>query len=159
MKIIDKAILDSLSTKAADSARGRMNLNYHDNLSDTLQRLLNAMEPGTYVQPHKHDSPDKREFFTILRGKALVVTFFSDGKIKEHFLLDPSTENMGVEIPAKEWHTIIVLSKGTVLFEVKDGPYQAIDDKNFAEWAPKEGDPDCDNYLQSILGELQNILD
>jgi cupin fold WbuC family metalloprotein len=157
MKIITSQILNELTAKAQKSARQRMNLNYHDELSDTLQRLLNAMEPGTYVQPHKHENPDKRELFLILRGKAIAITFDDHGKIKDHITLDVNN-NQGVEIPEHTWHTIIVLEKGTVLFEVKDGPYEAISDKNFASWAPKEGEPGCKAYMNKLLDEI-NIFD
>lgn len=154
MKSITKDILAKVTEEAIASERKRKNYNYHDELADPLQRLLNAMEPETYVQPHKHDTPDKREFFTILRGKALVVIFNNEGEPIDHFVLDVSKENFGVEIPAKAWHTVIVLEKGTILFEVKDGPYEALDDKNFAEWAPREGDPKCTNYNKSLLEKL-----
>ena len=151
MKKITKEVLDQLSNEAVLSERKRKNLNYHDNLSDTLQRLLNAMEPGTYVQPHKHESPDKRELFIIFRGKAVVIIFDNNGKVQEHMVLDPTTENYGIEIPEKTWHTVIILKKGTVVFEVKDGPYHPIDDKNFADWAPKENAPECKEYLNKLL--------
>lgn len=154
MKTITKLTLDNLSNKAKSSERGRINLNYHDELSDRLQRLLNAMEPGTYVQPHKHENPDKRELFIILRGKALVITFKEDGVIDEHILLNSSSEDYGVEILARTWHTVIVLQNNTVLFEVKDGPYEQVSDKNFATWAPKEGEADCITYNNLLLKKL-----
>lgn len=154
MKIINKEILDQLSVEAVSSPRLRKNLNYHEELSDPLQRLLNAMEPNTYVQPHKHETPDKREFFTILRGKALVVLFNDSGEITNHCVLSVKDEVLGIEIPAKIWHTVIIIEKNTVLFEVKDGPYAALDDKDFAPWAPKEGDENCMAYNQTILKKL-----
>lgn len=154
MKTITKLTLDNLSNQAMLSERGRKNLNYHDELSDPLQRLLNAMEPGTYIQPHKHEGPDKRELFIILRGKALVITFKENGVIDEHILLSSSSEDYGIEIPARTWHTVIVLKENTVLFEVKDGPYEKISDKNFAPWAPKEGDVDCTEYNNLLLKKL-----
>ena len=154
MKTITKEILDNLSEEAQKSPSRRKNLNYHDFLSDPLQRLLNAMEPDTYIQPHKHDTPDKRELFIILRGKALVVTFHNDGEIRQHFILDLLTENFGIEIPEKNWHSVIILKENTVLLEIKDGPYEAVLDKDFATWAPKEGEKTCLNYNQKILQQL-----
>jgi hypothetical protein len=41
-----------------------------------------------------------------------------------------------------------------VAYEVKDGPYIPIIDKNFASWAPKEGDPKCQEYLNEVLRKL-----
>lgn len=45
---IDNTLLDSLSEKARSSARKRMNFNLHPGLSDPVQRLCMAIEPGTY---------------------------------------------------------------------------------------------------------------
>lgn len=155
MKTISAALLDEISHKATQSPRKRQNFNFHDSLGDPLQRLLNAMEPGTYVQPHKHEKPDKREFFIILKGKAVVIIFDNLGGIKNHTILSPETQEFGIEIPARTWHTIIILEEQTVLFEVKDGPYEQISDKNFATWAPKENAPECQSYNKMLLKKLK----
>ena len=151
MKKIDSLLLDDTSARARISPRRRMNYNFHSDLSDTLQRLLNAMEPLSYIQPHKHESPDKREAFLALRGRFLVIEFDALGNISDHILLDPSTGNFGAEIPERTFHTIIALDPGTVAYEVKDGPYNPIDDKNFASWAPKEGSARARQYLLELL--------
>ena len=154
MRKITTEQLDVLSEKAHKAERLRINFNFHEHLSDTLQRMLNAMEPGTYVQPHKHEDPDKREAFIILRGRILVIQFDANGNIKDHLTLDKNTGNYGVEIEPGVYHTLISLEKGSVVYEVKDGPYDPIDDKNFAPWAPKEGDPGCTDYNNKLLKQL-----
>ena len=151
---INKALVEEVSAIAQSSPRKRTNHNFHPELSDTLQRLLNAMEPGTYVQPHKHEDPDKDEAFIILQGKALVVEFDEKGNITNHIVLSPTNGNYGVEIRAKSYHSVIILEKGTVLYEVKHGPYQKLDDKCFARWAPKEGEAGTEEYINSILKKL-----
>jgi cupin fold WbuC family metalloprotein len=155
MKIIEQSLLDKLCNQATSSERLRKNFNLHDELSDTLQRLLNAMQPGTYVQPHKHENPDKREVFSVLQGSILVVCFNDTGEITEHVVLNPAFGKYIVEIPALTWHSVIVLKADTVVFEVKDGPYKPINDKNFAPWAPQEGDIQCKAFNASILKKLQ----
>lgn len=154
MKKITLSVLNNLSSEAVNSARKRKNLNYHEELSDTLQRMLNAMEPGTYVQPHKHENPDKREAFILLKGRIAVITFDDEGIITDSIILDNNIGNFGVEIPEKVWHTLVVLEKGSVVYEVKDGPYTPINDKNFAPWAPREGEPGCKDYINSLLDSL-----
>jgi len=154
MKIIDKKLINQLCTSAKNSERLRKNFNLHDELSDTLQRLLNAMQPGTYIQPHKHENPDKREVFIVLQGRLLLVTYNDLGEISNHIILDSTNGNFGAEIPACTWHSIIILHADTVVFEVKDGPYEPISDKNFAPWAPKEGSADCSIFNQNILTKL-----
>ena len=151
---IDTRLLDKTSAQAKASVRRRMNFNFHKEYSDTLQRLLNAMEPLSYIQPHKHENPDKREVFFSLRGRIAVIEFDEQGHITDHILLDPLTGNFGAEIPERTYHTIIALDQGTVAYEVKDGPYSPIDDKNFATWAPKEGAEDAAEYLEGLLSGL-----
>ncbi|WP_321343935.1 WbuC family cupin fold metalloprotein [uncultured Draconibacterium sp.] len=157
IKKIDKQTLDNLCAEAKQTDRQRKNLNYHSNFNDPINRMLNAVEPGSYVQPHKHENPDKREVFILLRGKMAVVFFDDDGNITENLILD-NKENYGVEIPPAVWHTIIALERGTVVYEVKDGPYSPSDDKNFASWAPKEDEKESADYIRHILKSLKITL-
>lgn len=150
---IDNNRLQTVISEAQSSERKRKNYNYHKSFNDPINRMLNAIEPGSYVQPHKHENPDKREVFFLLKGKLLVVFFDEEGNIRDHIILD-NKENFGVEIPPSVWHTIIALESGTVAYEIKDGPYSVADDKNFASWAPKEGDVECNKFLESLLSNL-----
>jgi cupin fold WbuC family metalloprotein len=156
LKIVSPEILDELSQKAVSSPRKRLNHNFHDDLADPINRMLNALEPGTYLQPHKHENPDKREVFIVLRGSLVVVFFDDSGNPTEFVLLDPIKGNHGVEIPIGAWHTLIALEAGSVVYEVKDGPYLPLSDKNFASWAPKEGDSSCSQYLEQLTNRYLN---
>jgi cupin fold WbuC family metalloprotein len=151
---IDNQLLDATSARAKTTPRRRMNYNFHTEFSDTLQRMLNAMEPLSYIQPHKHENPDKREVFMALRGRFVVVEFNELGNITDHILLDPLNGNFGAEIPERTYHTIIALDPDTVAYECKDGPYTPIDDKNFAPWAPKEGSENVEDYLSGLFEQI-----
>lgn len=131
-----------------------MNYNFHSGPEDTLQRMLNAMEPGTYIQPHKHENPDKREVFFALSGTLCIVTFENDGRIRDYAVLKAGGECSGAEIPERTFHTVISLEPGSVAYEIKDGPYVPIDDKNFAAWAPAENSPDAGPWLTHLLQKL-----
>lgn len=148
---IDKPLLDRLSNQAKKTDRKRLNLNFHPVPEATLQRMLNAMEPDTYIQPHKHENPDKVEVFFCLRGRLLVVEYNDDGSINDHIILDASTENYGCEIAPRTWHSIICLEPGSVAYEVKDGPYDPADDKHFAQWSPSENDTNALEFNKKIL--------
>jgi cupin fold WbuC family metalloprotein len=152
---IDDSFITPFSGKAQNSERKRLNYNFHTDDDDTLQRLINAIEPYSYIQPHKHENPDKREVFFILKGKMLVVEFDDEGNILDHIVLDAEKGNYAVEIPEKTWHTIISLESASVAYEFKDGPYRVMNDKNFASWAPKEGDSSSKAYIDNILEKLQ----
>lgn len=150
IKKINQTILDNVTKEAISAPRKRKNYNFHDSFDDTINRMLNAVEPGSYVQPHKHENPDKREVFLVLQGRIAVVFFDTNGQVTEVEILDASEGRYGVEIPPSVWHSIISLKSGTVVYEIKDGPYSPMDDKNFAEWAPKEGDEGCEQWLNDL---------
>ncbi len=151
---INDALLDNLVREARASERKRKNYNFHKHPSDNLQRMLNALEPGSYVQPHKHESPDKREAFIILRGEAVVVEFDDEGEITESHILSNKTGNYGVEVAPRTWHAIYALQSGTVVYELKDGPYNPRNDKVFAPWAPREGDAEAEGYMSKLIHTL-----
>ena len=151
---IDSTLLDTVSRKAQTSPRLRINHNFHNSASDTLHRMLNAVEPHSYVCPHKHENPNKREAFIILKGSMLVVQFDNLGNITDHTILNAQKGNFGVEIPPATYHTIVALETGTVVYEVKDGPYDVTNDKGFATWAPQEGSSDGAEFLQLLLEKL-----
>lgn len=155
MKKIDARLLSNLLSQAKASPRKRINYNFHDSGSDPLQRMLNAMQPGTYLQPHKHENPDKREVFLALTGRFVVIQFDDEGTVTDSMLLDPLKNEHAVEVAARTYHTIVCLAPNSVIYELKDGPYDPSDDKRFAPWAPKEGEPGCTEYLKELLGQLR----
>jgi cupin fold WbuC family metalloprotein len=57
-KLIYQALLEQLTSDAVGSTRLRTNYNLHPQLDDPVQRLCNAMEPDTYVRPHRHPQED-----------------------------------------------------------------------------------------------------
>lgn len=124
MKIIDKCLLDSVSSDAKESRRLRMNYNFHDSLDAPCQRLLNALEPGTVVPIHRHKHTS--ETYILLRGK-LKMMFYNDKKeVIDESILSIEAGNYGIHIPAGVWHSMDVLVSSTVIFETKDGPYMPI---------------------------------
>lgn len=151
---ITPELISFVSEQAKSRPRLRQNYNFHKHPEDPLQRLLNAIEPYSYLQPHKHENPDKREIFFVLKGRVLVLEYDDTGNIIDHIILDPLKGNFFVEIPERTWHSVISLESGTVTYEFKDGPYNPIDDKNFASWAPKEGEPGTREFIQSVLNRL-----
>jgi cupin fold WbuC family metalloprotein len=151
---INDDLLNQLTQKAQSSPRKRMTYNFHREASDTLQRMLNAMEPGTYIRPHKHENPDKREAFFALRGTLCLIEFYDSGEVKDYTILNARERNYGAEIAEKTWHSIISLESGSVAYEVKDGPYDPVNDKNFAPWAPEENSPEATEYLKNLIQKL-----
>ncbi|MDZ7742031.1 MAG: WbuC family cupin fold metalloprotein [Bacteroidota bacterium] len=152
---IDEKFVGDISFQARKSGRRRMNYNFHKFPEDPLQRMLNALEPDTYIQPHKHESPHKREAFFVLRGRIAVVEFDDDGRVTDHIILDPGEGRYGAEVAACTWHVIISLEPGSVAYEVKDGPYDPENDKVFAPWAPAEGEKEAPAFNQRLIEQLK----
>lgn len=124
MKFLDRGLLQSISDKASSCERLRMNYNLHDTLDAPAQRLLNALEPGTVLPVHRH--LHTAETYILLSGKIKVLFYDASGKILKEALLTAGGETFGVHIEKGEWHTIEVMKSGSVLFEVKDGPYKPL---------------------------------
>lgn len=139
MKSIDQSLLDSLAREAAEAPRRRKNHNLHPQLSDPVQRLLNAVQPGSYVRPHRH-AADRWEMFLALQGAFAVLTFDAAGHVTARYDLRAGGPVMAVEIPGGVIHAVVALAPDSVFFEAKPGPYAALSDKDFAAWAPAEGE-------------------
>jgi cupin fold WbuC family metalloprotein len=150
-RIIDQQLLDTVSGAAKDSPRRRKNLNFHPDDEAPCHRLLNAMEPGSYIPPHRHLSPEKDESIIVLRGRLGVVFFDDGGKIRETALLTPEGGAMGVNIPHGDFHTVVSLESGTVFFESKAGPYRPVTPQERPPWAPGEGSAAAAPYLAELL--------
>lgn len=131
-----------------------MNHNFHASLNDPINRMLNALEPGTYCRPHKHVNPDKREVFIVLRGRMAIILFNEEGEITRVIKLIPKEGFYGVEVPPGVWHMLVSLESKSVAYEIKDGPYNVDTDKNFAPWAPEESSPEAEEYLSTISEQL-----
>lgn len=116
--------------------------------------MLNALVPGTYVRPHRHDSDHQSEAFILLRGKLALLLFDEDGKVDfaNSRVLSPADGLFGMDIPPRLWHSLVAL-EDTVIYEVKGHPsggYVQERDKNFASWSPEEGSLESAAYLRKI---------
>ncbi len=147
---IDRALLDALSAQAAAAPRRRRNRNFHGDLGEPCHRLLNAIEPGSYVAPHRHREPARDETILCVRGRLGVVVFDDAGGIAATRLLEPGGDAVGVDLPAGTWHSLVSLAPGTAMFEAKAGPYVPPSSADLAPWAPREGDASAAAYLAGL---------
>ncbi len=124
---ITQAILDKLTEEAKASPRLRMNLDLRNSADDQSQRMLNAIEPGSVVPIHRHQKTS--ETVVCLRGR-LVEEYYDELEriCTETIELSPNGPVVALNIPAGQWHTVHALESGTVILEVKDGPYEPIQD-------------------------------
>jgi cupin fold WbuC family metalloprotein len=151
LALMTRERLDETVRQSRKSSRGRIIAPLHRTLSDPLHRMLNAMQPGSYVRPHRHLDPPKAEAWIVLRGAVLFVTFFEDGRIRDHRVLNADSETFGVDLVPGHYHTLAALKPDTIIYEVKTGPYEEATDKSFAPWAPAEGTSEAQKYLSNLL--------
>ncbi|MGA9854864.1 MAG: WbuC family cupin fold metalloprotein [Gammaproteobacteria bacterium] len=137
MKLIDRNLVTSLHTAALVSPRLRTHYNLHTFHDETIQRMCMAMEPGTYIRPHRH--PDKWELLLIISGEMLVLSFDESGTVLTRAQLSTSGDTYGLENSAGTWHSVATLAPSTVVLEVKHGPYLPTPEQDYARWAPPEG--------------------
>ena len=149
-EFIDSGLLDRVSEAARTSPRLRTNHNFHAHESDVSNRLLNAVEPGSYVVPHRHLDPNKDETFVVLRGRFGLVLFDDAGNVTHQVVLDEAGPVFGVTIPHGTFHGIVSLAPGSVFFESKAGPYAALTEGERAVWAPTEQGPGAPEYLARL---------
>ena len=124
---IDQTLLDTLTAQAKASPRLRMNFDLRNSATDTSQRMLNAIEPGSVVPIHRHQKTS--ETVVVLRGR-VVEEFYDELEriCSAAYEVSPSGPVCALNIPAGTWHTLRSLESGTVILEVKDGAYEPIQD-------------------------------
>ena len=121
---IDSVLLDELTAQAKASPRLRMNLDLRNSDADCSQRMLNAIEPGSVVSIHRHRSTS--ETMVVLRGSLVEEYYSSEGVVEAAYELAAGGPICALNIPAGQWHTLRALDPGTVILEMKDGPYEPI---------------------------------
>lgn len=72
VKIVSNEIIEETIKKAQDSARGRAPTVLHSADKVGIRVIVNAIQPGSYIQPHLHEGD---EAFAFLTGE-LEVLFF-----------------------------------------------------------------------------------
>lgn len=150
-RIITQDLLDQVTAQAKSIERKRKNFNFH-NLDDApCNRLLNAMEPGSYIRPHRHLDPNKDESLIIVRGRMGIIFFDDAGSVTGTTLLSPGAGAIGVNVPHGEFHTVVSFDSGTVFFESKAGPYRPLTEEEKAPWAPPEGSEEAGRYLSNLV--------
>ena len=158
MKIFDKDYVELLCADAALNPRKRQYRNIHHSYQDPCQRLFNAIEPGSYIRPHRHLSYARDELLIVVRGLMALVEFDADGKLNTVIRMGSEKYGanlaVGVEVTPDTWHTVVALEPNSILLEIKAGPFDPTQPKEFAPWAPEEGSEMAERYLEELLARI-----
>lgn len=141
IQCLNQELFDAVAAEARCSPRLRRNHNLHAEL-ELVQRFLNVMQPGTYVRPHRHLRPtpgEGFECFVVLQGAMGLLLLDPQGEVIQQVRLDAQGPVRGVELAEGIFHTLVALAPDTVMFEIKQGPYQPMRDKDFLAAFPPEG--------------------
>jgi cupin fold WbuC family metalloprotein len=160
MKQFSSDYLSDLTEQEKTNDRLRQHRNVHQCFQDPCQRLFNAIEPGSYIRPHRHASDPRDELLVAIRGLMALITFDDKGTVTK--VLRLGTEKYGpatcpaAEVPSDVWHTMIALESGCVLLETKAGPFDPDQPKDLAPWAPAEFSSDVSRYLKTLTQMVQS---
>jgi cupin fold WbuC family metalloprotein len=147
VRVAGPEFLDALCGEAASSPRLRKNANLHAGNDYPCHRLFNALQPGTYVRPHRHLESSKDETLLLVRGSMGACFFDGAGNVVRTEKLSPG---MAVDVPHGVWHTFVCLEPDTVFFEAKAGPYVPMTPEEAAPFAPPENDPAAPDFLAAL---------
>ncbi len=160
-KIFSDAYISSLIVEAEASDRLRQHRNIHHSYDDPCQRLINAICVGSYIAPHRHAIDPRNECLFAVRGLFAAVIFDYVGKITQIELFGTQKVkniSVGIELTSETWHTILAMEEGSVLFEVKEGPFDPNLAKEHADWAPAEGSSEARSYHLGLMVQCQKAL-
>jgi cupin fold WbuC family metalloprotein len=163
VKVFSAEQLNALVTQAEGSGRLRQHQNIHKAFDEPCQRLFNAIEPGSYIRPHRHASVPRDELLVAIRGLMALVIFDDEGKVQQVVRFGSEKYGpdlaVGVELSPQTWHTVVALVPGSVLLEVKAGPFDPAQPKNLADWAPDEGSDRVTEYLNVLQKSVEEQLE
>lgn len=146
---IDRTLLDQTCQAAANADRQRKNANFHPSDDFPAHRLINAMQPGSFVRPHRHLDPNKDESIVVLQGRFGYLSFDDQGAIVEALTLSSHGPILGIDIPHGTTHTLLALEPNSVFFEAKAGPFMPLSADEIAAWSPAEGTAEAAQLWQT----------
>ncbi len=148
MQLITAELFDDLLNKAGSSPRKRTNVNFHDDLSDVVQKILIGTKMGTYFRPHRHAV--NYEFALVLKGSFSLLLFDDAGVVTDRQIISAGSDAIGFQIQPNQWHTLVTLEDDSVFFEVKQGSYDPQVAAEFALWSPEEGAPEVAAFVGNL---------
>jgi cupin fold WbuC family metalloprotein len=160
IKVFSAEYLGDLVHQAAAAPRRRQHRNFHADYADPCQRLFNAIDPESYTRPHRDGPAQGAETMIAVRGLLALVVFDDDCGIEQLQRIGAGahTDNpeiaIGAEIPPGKWHTVVALETGSVILEIKAGPFDPGSPKFPASWAPEEGTAAGSEFLARLMARV-----
>ena len=146
---LDEATIAEGLAASRASERKRMILPIQRSQDAQVQRIVNFLQPGTYIRPHCHPLPHATESVCLIQGALEVLIFSEEGEVQARYHLEESGPRL-IDLEPGTWHGMIVHGPDTIIFESKRGPYDAETDKAFAPWGPEEDSEEVPAFLDKL---------
>ena len=154
--ILDNKLFDEILLRAQESPRRRMNFDLRTQAQipgqagndvkgragndvkggagnvewkDQSQRMLNVLMTDTVIPIHRHN--DTSETVIVCRGKVREEFYNAEGNKTAEFVLEAGGECPGIQVPMGQYHTLVCLEDGSVIFEAKDRAYDPEETEDF----------------------------
>lgn len=141
--ILDNKLFDEILEKAQSSSRRRMNFDLRtqaripglaeddvaDGWADMSQRMLNVLMADTVIPIHRHT--ETSETVIVCRGKVREEFYDAEGNKTAEFVMAAGGECPGIQVPMGQYHTLVCLEDGSVIFEAKDRAYDLVKTEDF----------------------------
>lgn len=147
---IGPADIEVLRKAVKQTPKRRVRINAHSGHDDALHEMIIAIEPGSYIRPHRH--PGKSEAFHIIEGDVDIVIFREDGAIDEIVSLGEKGGERPFYYRMSEprFHTLVIRSDVLIVHEITNGPFSP-DGTVYAAFAPAEGDPAANAFQTELV--------
>ena len=156
---IDEADLDLLRDAVKKTPKRRARINAHPDSGDALHEMLIAIEPGSYIRPHKH--PAKSESFHIVEGEVDIVVFDDEGQIVRVVPLSArgGKGSFYYRMSQPYFHTLVIKSDLLIVHEITNGPFKP-EGTVFAHFAPADGDEQAASaYMDDVRRRAKSFAD
>lgn len=153
---VGESILDAALKQAKDSERLRHAVVLHE-CGAYINRVFNVVVHGSYMRPHRHLGDDRAETMICVYGEFALLTFSDSGVIKSIDTVASGTPNFAAKVLPGTFHTYIILSEYSIIFEQLNGVYHPDTWKDFPNWAPLESmQEDSSAYIQKLYADVRS---
>jgi cupin fold WbuC family metalloprotein len=135
------------SYEAHLSLRRRSHLIIH-NKGDEFNQVFNFVCNDSYMRPHLHPEPQMIEKMHLIYGSFKLIFFDNTGCIERIFDLNKAGQK--VQVPNNTWHTYVMTSKISIIFETMIGVYNPLTWKKMPTWAPEENSTKAKKYFKDL---------
>ena len=131
---LDDVLFDAVLDLAQKSPRKRMHYDLRtqsteEGWTDMSQRMINVLMPEIVIPIHRHT--ETSEIVIVCRGKVREEFYDADGYKTAEFVMEAGGDCPGIQVPMGQYHTLVCLEDGSVIFEAKDRPYDPVGTEEF----------------------------